>query len=176
MAARVKCCGKMTNRKTRDSIQFAALPCRLAEDGSRQVMLVTSRETRRWVIPKGWPIAGLEPPKVAQREAYEEAGLVGRIIGKRPIGVYHYEKFLPNDRMLCEVCVFLLRVDHQLDDWPEKGQRETKWFDSAEAAGLVDEGGLAEIMRQAVVTGAAAKGPQKRRRKHRSFLQAQPTR
>ena len=63
--------------------------------------------------------------------------------------------------------MFLLRVDHQLDDWPEKGQRETKWFDPAEAAGLVDEGGLAEIIRQAVVTGAAATGSQKQRRKHR---------
>jgi 8-oxo-dGTP pyrophosphatase MutT (NUDIX family) len=69
----------MAKRKTRDSTQFAALPCRTAEDGSRQVMLVTSRETRRWVIPKGWPIKGLKPLKVAVREAYEEAGLVGRI-------------------------------------------------------------------------------------------------
>jgi hypothetical protein len=60
------CCGLM---KTNDRTQFAALPCRIAEDGSRQVMLVTSRETYRWVIPKGWPIEGLELPKVAQREA-----------------------------------------------------------------------------------------------------------
>jgi hypothetical protein len=48
-------CGKMPKKKTRDCTQFAALPCRVAEDGSRQVMLLTSRETRRWVIPNGWP-------------------------------------------------------------------------------------------------------------------------
>jgi 8-oxo-dGTP pyrophosphatase MutT (NUDIX family) len=147
--------------KTRDSTQFAALPCRIAEGGARQVMLVTSRETHRWVIPKGWPMKGLRPPKVAAREAYEEAGLVGRIFGKRPVGVFHYEKFLPKDRLLCEVRVFLLWVDHQLDDWPEKGQRETRWFDPAEAAGLVDEGGLAEIIRQAIVFGAATPGRKK---------------
>ena len=100
----------MPKRKTRDSTQFAALPCRIMADGSRQVMLVTSRETRRWVIPKGWPMKGLKPPKVAAREAYEEAGLVGRIIGKRPIGVFYYQKRLPKDRLLCEVWVFLLWV------------------------------------------------------------------
>ncbi|MEA2788232.1 MAG: hypothetical protein QOG73_638 [Acetobacteraceae bacterium] len=167
----------MAKRKTRDSTQFAALPCRIAEDGSRQVMLMTSRETRRWVIPKGWPMKGLRPPKVAAREAYEEAGLVGRIIGKRPVGVFHYEKLLPKDRLLCEVWVFLMRVDRQLDDWPEKGQRETEWFDPAEAAELVDEGGLAEIMRQVVVIAAAPKGLRKQQpRKHRSLLQPQPAR
>jgi 8-oxo-dGTP pyrophosphatase MutT (NUDIX family) len=138
---------------------------------------MTSRETRRWVIPKGWPMKGLRPPKVAAREAYEEAGLVGRIIGKRPVGVFHYEKLLPKDRLLCEVWVFLMRVDHQLDDWPEKGQRETGWFDPAEAAELVDEGGLAEIMRQVVVIAAAPKGLRKQQpRKHRSLLQPQPAR
>jgi len=76
----------MAKNKLDDSIQFAALPCRIVEDGSRQVMLLTSRETCRWVIPKGWPMKGLKPPKVAAREAYEEAGLVGRIIGKKPVG------------------------------------------------------------------------------------------
>jgi 8-oxo-dGTP pyrophosphatase MutT (NUDIX family) len=157
---------KMAKRKTRDSTQFAALPCRTAEDGSRQVMLVTSRETRRWIIPKGWPIKGLKPPKVAAQEAHEEAGLVGRIIGKRPIGVFHYEKALPDDQLLCEVHVFLFWVDHQLDSWPEKGQRETRWFDPMQAAGLVDEEGLAEIIRMAVVTGTAARGSRKQQRSH----------
>jgi 8-oxo-dGTP pyrophosphatase MutT (NUDIX family) len=166
----------MPKRKIRDSTQFAALPCRIAEDGSRQVMLLTSRETRRWVIPKGWPMKGLKPPQVAAREAYEEAGLVGRIIGKRPVGVFHYQKNLPKDQLLCEVQVFLLWVDRQLDDWPEKGQRETKWFDPDEAAGLVDEGGLAEIVRRAVVTGTATKGSRKQPRKRRLLPQPQPAR
>jgi 8-oxo-dGTP pyrophosphatase MutT (NUDIX family) len=133
-------------KKTRDRTQFAALPCRITTSGRLEVMLLTSRETGRWVIPKGWPIKGLKPHEVAAREAYEEAGLVGSITGKHPVGKYHYEKQLPKRGLLCEVQVFLLRVDRQLDDWPEKGTRETKWFDMAEAADLVDEGGLAELV------------------------------
>jgi 8-oxo-dGTP pyrophosphatase MutT (NUDIX family) len=112
-------------------------------------LLLTSRETGRWVIPKGWPIKGLKPYEVAAREAYEEAGLVGTITGKHPVGIYHYEKQFAAGGLLCEVRVFLFRVDQQLDDWPEKGQRETRWEGPAEAAALVDEGGLAEIVRHA---------------------------
>src|ERR1700755_1994635 len=69
--------------------QFAALPFQIAPDGLR-VLLLTSRETRRWIIPKGWPIRGMKPREVAAREAFEEAGLVGRVAGKRSIGSYNY--------------------------------------------------------------------------------------
>jgi 8-oxo-dGTP pyrophosphatase MutT (NUDIX family) len=134
-------------KKTRDRTQFAALPFRIGTTGRFEIMLLTSRETGRWVIPKGWPIKGLKAREVAAREAYEEAGLVGSITSKRPVGIYHYEKQLAEGGLLCEVRVFLFRVDRQLDDWPEKGQRETRWLDPAEAAALVNEGGLAEIVR-----------------------------
>ena len=134
---------------TRDRVQFAVLPCRISESGQPQVLLLTSRETRRWVIPKGWPMKGLKPRAVAVREAYEEAGLLGTITSKHMIGVYHYEKQLPREQRLCEVRVFQFWVAQQLDDWPEKRQRETRWFDVLEAAALVDEGGLAEIVRLA---------------------------
>ena len=90
---------------TRDRVQFAALPCRISEGSQRQVLLLTSRETRRWVIPKGWPMKGLKPRAVAVREAYEEAGLLGTITSKHMIGVYHYEKQLPREQRLCEVRV-----------------------------------------------------------------------
>ena len=90
--------------------------------------MLTSRETRRWVIPKGWPIKGLKPHDVAASEAFEDAGLVGRITGKQPVGIFRYEKQLPREPLLCEVQVFLLRLDRQLQDWPEKGQREIRWF------------------------------------------------
>jgi 8-oxo-dGTP pyrophosphatase MutT (NUDIX family) len=135
---------------TRDHVQFAALPCRIGESGQAQVLLLTSRETRRWVIPKGWPVKGLKPREVAAREAYEEAGLLGTIIGKHAIGVYHYEKQLLGEQFLCEVRVFQFWVTQQLDDWPEKSQRGTRWFDVLEAAALVDEGELAEIVRLAL--------------------------
>src|ERR1700688_4615172 len=134
-------------KKTRDRTQLAALPFRIGTSGRPEIMLLTSRETGRFVIPKGWPIKGLKPREVAAREAYEEAGLFGSITSKRPIGIYHYEKQFAEGGLLCEVRVFLFRVDQQLDDWPEKGQRETRWLDLAEAAALVNEGGLAEIVR-----------------------------
>ena len=79
-------------KKTRDRTQFVALPFRIGTSGRPEIMLLTSRETGRWVIPKGWPIRGLKPREVAAREAYEEAGLVGSITSKHPIGIYHYEK------------------------------------------------------------------------------------
>jgi 8-oxo-dGTP pyrophosphatase MutT (NUDIX family) len=132
-------------QKSRDT-QFAALPWRISEGGRRQVMLITTRETRRWMIPKGWPLKGRKPAEVASQEAYEEAGLVGHIIGKRPLGLFHYEKQLPKESRLCQVRVFSFRVESQLDDWPEKQQRETRWFDAEEAAELVEEAGLHEII------------------------------
>jgi 8-oxo-dGTP pyrophosphatase MutT (NUDIX family) len=137
----------MTNEE--NQTQFGALPFRIAV-GGLQVLLITSRETRRWIIPKGWPIRGLRPREVAAREAFEEAGLVGRIVGKHPIGSYHYSKRLVGDQeRLCRVKVFLLSVDHQLDDWPEKQQRVQRWVDPIKGAQMVDEGGLAEILRSA---------------------------
>ena len=136
----------MAKDKFHDTTQFAALPWRISEGGTRQVMLLTSRETSRWVIPKGWPMKKRKPAEVASQEAYEEAGLIGQIVGKRPFGSFHYGKLVGKEAILCEVRVFLLRVEQQLDHWPEKRWRETKWFEASEAAGLVYEGGLAEII------------------------------
>jgi len=133
-------------QKAERALQFAALPWRIGEGGLREVMLLTSRETRRWVIPKGWPMKGRKPAEVASQEAYEEAGLIGQIVGKRPVGHFHYEKRLAKKAVLCEVRVFLFRVERQLDDWPEKGNRECLWFDAKQAAALVEEDGLAEIL------------------------------
>jgi len=127
-------------------IQFAALPWRISEDGRCQVMLLTTRGSRRWTIPKGWPMRDRKPAEVASQEAYEEAGLVGHIVSKKPLGAFHYEKKLAEESRLCHVRVFSFRVERQLDDWPEKQQRETRWFDEAEAAALVEEEGLHGII------------------------------
>ena len=131
--------------KSRPRKQYAALP--LAEHGGRtSVMLITSRETRRWVIPKGNPERGLEPHALAAKEAFEEAGLVGRV-GSAPVGSFSYAKRLAaGGTVPVEVKVFPLLVEGQLDDWPEKGQRETRWLAPGEAALLVQEGGLAELL------------------------------
>jgi 8-oxo-dGTP pyrophosphatase MutT (NUDIX family) len=119
------------------------------DDGQRMVMLITSRETRRWIIPKGWAEKKIEPHALAAKEAFEEAGLQGEI-GRQPIGRYRYVKQLRGKKapkaVSCEVLVFPLAVKRQLPDWPEKGQRETRWCTPAEAAMLVEEGGLVTLL------------------------------
>jgi 8-oxo-dGTP pyrophosphatase MutT (NUDIX family) len=89
---------------------------------------------------------GRKPAEVARQEAYEEAGLIGHVVRKWPLGNFHYQKRLAKREVLCQVWVFLFRVERQLDEWPEKNQRETRWFNADEAADLVEEGGLAEII------------------------------
>ncbi|MEA1830913.1 NUDIX hydrolase [Methylobacterium durans] len=130
--------------------QVGALPFRKNPDGGFAVLLVTSRESRRWVIPKGWPMKGRKPYEAAAREAYEEAGVIGHI-GKRPLGFFLYEKRLKSrDSVLCQVKVFPLEVRKQLKRWPEQSEREQRWFAPSEAADLVAEPGLAAIIRAAL--------------------------
>jgi 8-oxo-dGTP pyrophosphatase MutT (NUDIX family) len=136
----------MAKNKAKGDTQYAALPWRIGAGGKHEVMLLTSRETRRWVIPKGWPMKGKKPAQAAAREAYEEAGLIGEIVGKRPIGSYHYSKSTKQGDILCEVQVYLLRVEKQLEDWPEKRERMTAWFDAAKASEFVDERALGLII------------------------------
>ena len=131
--------------------QYAALPWRKAEDGRVHVMLITSRETRRWVIPKGWPMRDFDPGGAAAQEAFEEAGLVGEL-GRKPMGVYHYEKRLRSGRRQhVRVMVFPLKVLEERDIWPEMVERERRWATTAEAAGMVEEPEL-----QALLTGFKA--------------------
>jgi 8-oxo-dGTP pyrophosphatase MutT (NUDIX family) len=128
-------------------IQYAALPYRLRADGAVEILLVTSRETERWVIPKGWPMKGRQPHVSAAREALEEAGLVGRT-DKEPIGSYRYNKRLKDGAEVpCTVEVFPMEVRLQKKKWPEKGQRTLRWFPPEEAAEAVDEAGLSQAIR-----------------------------
>jgi 8-oxo-dGTP pyrophosphatase MutT (NUDIX family) len=128
-------------------IQYAALPYRLRGTSGTEVMLVTSRDTKRWIIPKGWPMKGRPPHTSAAREALEEAGVVGDV-GKRPIGSYSYEKRLEGgDVVVCEVHVFPLEVKRQQKRWPEKGKREVQWLSPTEAANTVQEPVLSDIIR-----------------------------
>jgi 8-oxo-dGTP pyrophosphatase MutT (NUDIX family) len=154
-------------------IQYAALPWRITPGGRREVMLLTTRGTRRWAIPKGWPMKGHKPTEVASLEAYEEAGLIGHIVSKRPLGAFHYEKQLLTESRLCQVSVFSFRVERQLDDWPEKQQRETRWFDAAEAADLVEEDGLFGIITRfagSYVRFVAFGKIKQSKKRHRSML------
>ncbi|HEY0300031.1 MAG TPA: NUDIX hydrolase [Rhizomicrobium sp.] len=127
------------------STQYAALPYRLTSDGV-EILLITSRRTRRWIIPKGWPIDGLDPSASAAREAMEEAGISGEI-QKAPIGFFHYFKVLRHEiNVPCKVGVFALKVTRQRRTWPEKDAREQKWFPLAEAARTVEEPQLRKLI------------------------------
>src|SRR5215813_8341023 len=133
--------------------QFGALPFAITETGEVRVLLVTTRGRRDWIIPKGWPIRNLTPAATAAREAYEEAGLVGTVVGDEPVGFYRYEKHRSARRMtLYEVAVFLFAVERQRRKWPEKSERQTRWFSPEEASGLVASEDLADIVKNAVAT------------------------
>ena len=123
-------------------LQAGAIPLRMG-----QVCLVTSRNGKRWVIPKGWPVRGLSPAQSAAREAREEGGLVGRM-DERSVGHYHYNKRLADgSSVLCTVEVFALEVERQLKSWPERDERRTQWFALQDAAAAVDEPELTALIR-----------------------------
>lgn len=124
---------------------MAALPVRVGRNGP-EVMLITSRETRRWVVPKGWPMKGRKDHEAAAQEALEEAGLVGHI-HKHPIGAYTYLKQTEGAAEPCRVMVYRLDVGSERRSWRERGQRERRWFPAAEAANQVAEPRLASMIR-----------------------------
>jgi 8-oxo-dGTP pyrophosphatase MutT (NUDIX family) len=130
--------------------QCGALPFCIAANGEVRILLVTTRGARRWIIPKGWPIRNLTQAATAAQEAYEEAGLVGSVVGEQPIGLYHYEKRHNARRTTYEVAVFLFAVERQLRHWPEKAERQTRWFTPAEASAAVDSPELADILTSAL--------------------------
>lgn len=133
--------------ETKARIQYGALPYRFTAEGAVEFLLVTSRRTRRWIIPKGWPIKGLRPAQSAAREAFEEAGVLGKI-GRQSLGSFQYRKLLkPNsDFVECQVQVFPLRVKQELVDWPEVHERELRWLDAAGAAQIICDAGLKDLV------------------------------
>lgn len=130
----------------RPDIQYAALPFRLNR-GTLEVLLITSRDTGRWVIPKGWPMDGKAPHEAAAQEAFEEAGVLGEVLGVA-VGTYPYDKRLKKGALHpCTVEVFPLKVTEHKRVWPEKAQRRRSWFAAADAADRVDEPELADLIR-----------------------------
>lgn len=125
--------------------QFGAI-CYRIHDGKVEVLLVTSRGTGRWIIPKGWPMDGETPAAAAATEAWEEAGAEGRV-SNQVLGFYSYSKTLESDRLPCVVAVFPIKVKRLLNDFPEKGQRKRKWVSQKRAAAMVDEPELRRIIK-----------------------------
>ncbi len=126
-------------------VQFAALPWRRSSQGL-EVLIITSRRTRRWIVPKGWPLANLNPAESAAAEALEEAGVKGRV-SAQPFGSFSYDKILESGKAKrCRVMVFPLEVKTQRQKWREKKHRETKWCDIQLASDLVADRGLKRLL------------------------------
>lgn len=132
--------------KTDVRTQFAAL-CYRVKGNKVQVLLITSRRSGRWIVPKGWPINHMTPQESAAQEAWEEAGVMGRV-DPRPLGLFSYTKFSLDDEDLpCVAMVYALRVKSLSKDFPEAGQRKRRWVSRKKAAALVGEPELARILR-----------------------------
>jgi 8-oxo-dGTP pyrophosphatase MutT (NUDIX family) len=125
--------------------QIGAICMRSQADGP-EVLMITTRETRRWMIPKGWPIKGLSPQQVAEREAWEEAGVVGKAKQKL-FGEFRYEKILSNGRQVePSVAVYLIKVRRLKKRFPEMAERDVTWMKPFDAAGHVTDPELQKLL------------------------------
>ena len=127
------------------NIQTGALPWRRLAGGELEVLLVTSRLSGRWILPKGWPMPGKTLAQAAAQEAFEEAGVKGRIDSK-PLGSFRHLKSLPLGQMEVTIVVHRLAVEKELLSWPESGQRKRCWFEAKQAASAVDSSELGSMI------------------------------
>ncbi|MEN8656650.1 NUDIX domain-containing protein [Marivita sp.] len=127
--------------------QIAALPVHWDKNGKLRVLMVTSRDRGRWVMPKGWQMDGKKPWRAAEIEALEEAGAVG-FISETAIGHYHYDKRLDDGKkVLCRVTLYPMVVDTLKRRWKESKQRKRHWFSLKKAARLVEEEELSSLLK-----------------------------
>ena len=137
----------MTNAKA-PTDQIAALPVHWDKNGKLRVLMVTSRDRGRWVMPKGWQMDGKKPWRAAEIEALEEAGAVG-FISDTPIGHYHYDKRLDDGTSTpCRVMLYPMVVEKLKRRWKERKQRKRHWFSPKKAAKLIEEKELSELLRE----------------------------
>lgn len=134
-------------RKGELRTQFAGL-CYRINNGKIQVLLATSRGSKRWIVPKGWPMEGKTPAQSALCEAWEEAGVIGKA-EDRCLGVYTYEKDIgAKEDLSCIVMVYPIAVKRLAKKFPEAGERRRCWVSRKKAAKLVAEPDLAQLIRQ----------------------------
>ena len=127
--------------------QYAALCYRTKNNGEIEVLVATSRDTGRWVIPKGWPMSGRSMAEAALQEAWEEAGVTRGKASRKPLGRYIAIKRTPaGDDLPCLHRVYAVKVQEAVDDYPEAHRRDRIWVTPEQAARLVDEDGLREIL------------------------------
>ncbi|WP_090209233.1 NUDIX hydrolase [Yoonia litorea] len=121
---------------------MAAL-CYRGQGTRREYLLVTSRDTGRWIIPKGWPMRGLSSDETALREAWEEAGVKRGKAAPEPIGHYTYDKMRDSGLAVpVEALVYSVEVKELAEEFPEADQRKRKWVSADEAAEMVRESEL----------------------------------
>lgn len=125
--------------------QVGALPVRFDEDGTLEVLLITSRRSGKWIIPKGNLMKRLAPHHAAAREAFEEAGAVGPIEG-RPRGSYRHRKRKPRRQLRCRVAVYVMAVEQRLERFPEREERAVRWFTVDDARGVIRNRRLRELV------------------------------
>jgi len=126
--------------------QVAAIPVRRGAKGRLEVLLVTTRETRRWVVPKGWPLPRRPDHEAAAVEAWEEAGVRG-MVHSDPVGTFDYDKRQKSGSVPVRVSAYLMEVTEEASTWPEASQRKRAWFSAEEASEAVSEDGLKDLLR-----------------------------
>ena len=127
-------------------IQIGALCYRFTK-GRPEYLLITSRGTGRWIVPKGWPIDDKSPPEAVAEEAWEEAGVKGTVKDKC-IGAFGYTKIVAGDQDFpCQVLLFPLKVKSLAQDYRESAERRRKWFRPKKAAARVSDPELAKLLR-----------------------------
>ncbi|SES36367.1 8-oxo-dGTP pyrophosphatase MutT, NUDIX family [Tranquillimonas rosea] len=131
-----------------ERFQVAALCYRQRKDGP-EVLVISSRDTGRWLLPKGWPMDGQDAAGAATIEAWEEAGVKPRRVDRKALGTYRYDKRLEGGVPVPTVTkVFAIEVARLTDDFPQRDERSRKWVRPAEAAEMVDEPELRTILKR----------------------------
>ncbi len=133
--------------KTGSMPQVAALPYRIGDDGQVEILLITTRRTKRYIFPKGWRMKGRSDPEAAAQEAKEEAGVLGTI-SKHPIGHYFYWKELSRMSIQIRVSVYALVVSEQLWQWPEQDERTRIWVHPDRAAVMISDRALIPFIKE----------------------------
>lgn len=127
--------------------QVAVLPWRIQRHGEPKILLITSREQERWILPTGWPEEGSPPLATASREAFAKAGLIGDM-SPVPVTTYRYVKSVDDgSKASCRVAVFGMKVRGTLIQWREKGKRQRQWFSPQAAADRIGDLPVAEFLR-----------------------------
>ncbi|SFS67343.1 NUDIX domain-containing protein [Sulfitobacter marinus] len=133
-------------RKGEARSQFAAL-CYRIRQGKLQFLLITSRKSKRWIVPKGWPMHAKTPEAAALQEAWEEAGVRGRVTGGC-LGVYSYAKEMGDDTLLPVIAMlYPVEVKVKAKEYPEAGQRRRAWMSRKKAMKMVREPELRRMIR-----------------------------